>query len=514
MGELVGMDPDAVEAARAALASELAALESVYATIGRVRLASLNPLNYALEPGSLILAPAAIATTSIAMAMVASAKSSAESLVGGLVAQIVQQQEASAAIDSGGTLNMLSSLSAQQLLALMTEDPELAQSLWDNPPDAAAVATWWKGLTKTEQDRLIQDSPTIIGNLNGVPYAQRNLANQDALAEAEKDPNLTDAQKSTVAEVEKALSQGGKGSAPRSLVDFNLGANPPLAAVAIGNVDTADDVTVAVPGMGNYASSSMATWTTAAQNLYNQQQMYVDPGHSHAVIAWIGYQTPPLDVSVVGGLANDRTGVAPDSVMANNLAQQGAPRLASELDGIRDTRVGEDATIPRVAVVAHSYGTTTAAYALTQTKYDVSSVDFVASAGIDQKVVPNASYLHVVTSNGHEQVYATQSSADDVATLGRLGSGRADPENGSFGAMTYGSDGSGSYTAVEGHDAIGSGLAFPLVSAGGGHGYFDTGTESLQNMAVASTGSGSLVVAATPHPAPQPSPTPLPRVRT
>jgi predicted alpha/beta hydrolase family esterase len=509
---MIGMDPDGVEAARAALASELAALDSVHAAISRVRLASLNPLNYAIEPGSLILAAGAIGTTSVAMALVASAKSSAEGLVGGLVAQIIQQQEASAAIDSGGILTMLGSLSAQQLIALMTDDPDLAKSLWEDPPDAAAVAAWWKGLTKSEQERLIKDAPTIIGNLNGVPYSERNTANQVALAEAEKDPNLTSEQKKALAQVKLALSQGGKGGAPRSLVDFNLAAKPPLAAVAIGNVDTADDVTVAVPGMATDVSSSMATWTTAAQNLANQQNN-IDPGHTHAVIAWIGYQTPPLDVSILGGLGNDRSGAAPDSVMANHLAQRGAPRLASELDSIQDARVGEGMAAPRVAVVAHSYGTTTAAYALTETKYDVSSVDFVASAGIDSNAVPNASYLHVATANGHEQVYTSQATNDDIATIGRLGSGRADPQNGSFGSIIYSSDGAGSYVSVEGHDAIGSGPTVTLFSAGAGHGYFDLRTESLRNMAVATTGNGSLVSVPVPHPVPQPSPTPLPSAR-
>ena len=155
-----------------------------------------------------------------------------------------------------------------------------------------------------------------------------------------------------------------------------------------------------------------------------------------------------------------------------------------------------------------SYGTTTTAYALTQTNYDVNPVDLVASAGIDHSAVPNASYLHVATANGHEQVYASQTSKDVVATTGRVGSGRADPEDAHFGAITYSSDGGGSYVAVDGHDAIGTGWTIPLKSAGAGHGYFDRFTESLNNMAVATTGSGTLVTTITPQPTPLPTPTP------
>jgi Alpha/beta hydrolase len=503
VSRMLGMNPDEVEAHHAVLVGQLGALESALTTVNRVRLASLNPFNYGIEPSALILAPASIVATTVVTALVAGAKENAEKLVGQLMGQVAQQREASAA--GGGsfvpsadgrngsetiTLAMLASLSAAQLKKLLKDDPALAQEFWKNPPDAAAVAKWWKSLSPAERDRLIADAPTVIGNLNGVPYANRDEANRIALAAAAKDPNLTKDQKDTITQVEQALITR-KGAAARYLTDFNLGADPPLAAVAIGNVDTADDVTVDVPGMANYAKSSMSSWTDAAQKLYDEQQNVVDPDHSHAVIAWIGYDTPPLDVSVANKGASD-------SVMSNNLAQQGAPRLAADLDGIQDTRAGEGASAPRVSVVAHSYGTTTSAYALTQTKHDVNSVDFVASAGIDHRVIPNAAALHVDSVNGREQLYASQATRDYVATTGRVGSGRADPEDPSFGAITYSSDGGkaqdgASYAAVNGHDAIGSGLAVPPYNVGAGHGYFDKGTESLYNMAVVSSGQGSLL---------------------
>ena len=100
--------------------------------------------------------------------------------------------------------------------------------------------------------------------------------------------------------------------------------------------------------------------------------------------------------------------------------------------------------------------------------------------------------------HGHEQFYASQASRDEVATAGRFGSGRSDPEDSSFGAITYSSDGGKaadgtSYASVNGHDTIGSGPAIPPYSVGTGHDYFDSGTESLQNIAVVSTGQGTLL---------------------
>jgi Alpha/beta hydrolase len=519
VSRMLGMNPDEVEAHHAVLVGQLGALESALTTVNRVRLASLNPFNYGIEPSALILAPASIVATTVVTALVAGAKENAEKLVGQLMGQVAQQREASAA-DGGSfvpsadggygsekvTLAMLASLSAAQLKKLLKDDPALAQDFWNNPPDAGAVAKWWKSLSPAERDRLIADAPTVIGNLNGVPYSQRDKANRAALAAAANDPHLSQAQQDTLAQIQKALvARRGNGS--RYLTDFNLDANPPLAAIAIGNVDTVDDVTVAVPGMDSAASNSMTDWTNAAQNLYVQQNN-VDPSHTHAVIAWIGYQTPTLNETLLG-VSEGMVGVQPDanSVFSNALAREGAPRLTSDLDGIIDTRAGEGSSDPRVAVVAHSYGTTTAAYALSRTKYDVSSADFIASAGVDGSVVPTASYLHVSSVNGQQQVYATQATLDGVATIGRDGSHRADPETSGFGAITYSSDGGGNYVPVDGHDALGKGGWVPLKSAGAGHGYFDLRTESLVDMAVVSTGNGTLV---SPTPSPSPGPTPHP----
>lgn len=393
------------------------------------------------------------------------------------------------------TLDLLAGMSAAQLRKFLTDHPSLVQEFWTDRPDASAVSAWWNGLTAAERHRMIQDAPTIVGNLNGVPYRDRNTANRLALDAAAHDRHLTKDQKDAVANVRRALA-GPKGGGQRSLIDFNLGAVPPLAAVSVGDLDTADVVTVDVPGMATYASSSMSSWTDAAQNLVRQQQA-LDPDHSHAVVAWIGYNAPPFDISAANKHASD-------SVMSNVRAQQGAPRLAADLDGILDTRSGEAAATPRLSVVAHSYGTTTTAYALTQTTHDVSSVDLVASAGIDHKVIPDASALHVATAHGHQQVYASQATRDFVATTGRAGSGRSDPEDAGFGAIIYSSDGGRApdgtvYPAVNGHDTIGSGPAIPPYSVGAGHGYFDQRTESLYNIAVVSTGQGPLLTGLKPQ---------------
>lgn len=401
-------------------------------------------------------------------------------------------------------LTALAGLTPAELAIVMRENPGLSDEFWNNPPDPNAVAAWWASLSPTEKAVLIGGAAAIIGNLGGVPYASRILANRNQLKAAENNPNLTADQKATVDQIEKALKAGGKGGAPRGVIDLDLDAKPPLAAIAIGNMDTADKVTWAIPGMDTKASTSMTGWSKVAQNLYTAQHA-VD-GSSHAVVAWIGYKTPSLSVSTSDPGSHD-------SVFENNLAKAGATRLTSELEAFHDERTAGGQPAPYVAVVAHSYGTTTSAYALHDLDYKVNSATFVASAGIDDHVIPNAQALQVQSSGGHEQFYATQADRDVVATVGRdldpgkiyvpvspwqsvpLGADdhRTNPTE-SFGAIRFSSegglDGKTAYAGTDGHDTLGYNTLNP-ITATPGHGYFNVGTESLHDSALASTGHGA-----------------------
>jgi len=76
-----------------------------------------------------------------------------------------------------------------------------------------------------------------------------------------------------------------------------------------------------------------------------------------------------------------------------------------------------------VSVIAHSYGTTTSASALHDINFTVDDAVFVASAGIDTTVVPNAAAMHIATVDGKEQLCSTQASSAPVATVGRAPAG-------------------------------------------------------------------------------------------
>jgi pimeloyl-ACP methyl ester carboxylesterase len=154
-------------------------------------------------------------------------------------------------------------------------------------------------------------------------------------------------------------------------------------------------------------------YMSAASNVVALHQA-VDPPQETAMVAWIGYEAPPNFVT---------TGNR--GVFGENYADAGATKLATALEGFRATR--PDA---QLNVVAHSYGSTTAALALADSPdLGVHSFVTLGSAGIPSSV-PNAAATHAA------HTYAAQAAERwDVAHIGRKYSvpHRLDPTEG-FGA--------------------------------------------------------------------------------
>lgn len=305
------------------------------------------------------------------------------------------------------------------------------------------------------------------------------------------------------------------------MISFDLNNGKPLGAIAIGNLDTAKNVTWNIPGMGTTVDDGMESWGHSAQDLYNGQKdaydsLYLkDPGH--AVVAWIGYDTPekPPEGSQFLNPVKDVEGT---EVLKLDKAQAGSQKLAAALDGFYATRWdGNSLDQPKNNVVAHSYGTTTSAYALTKTHYPVDTVTFFASAGIDLHAVTNAAAMNVAKVDGQPAVYATQAFDDRVAPYAGIGGsdllgiGTLDPKVGRFspqlpgwGAHSFSSDGGYDpqtgvpYKMVTGHDAQGHSDKFSFFSATTGHGYLDPGTESSHNIALTSIGHGDSITPLVP----------------
>ena len=391
-------------------------------------------------------------------------------------------------VTSAQVLTVLARLSAPDLTSLLGARPDLIDLLATSAP--TDVAGWWGSLSADQQDALMHAAPAVIGNLGGVAYIARSEANRiwlhDQIAEARADVKVWQGSRYQVAaaqtrldaleNIESSLTSPA-GKAPRFLISLTAD-NPPLAAVSIGDMDKAENVTYAVPGLGT-TTDGMSDWARSAQNIASAQDR-VDPAHSHAVVAWIGYVTPAASQLDDGF-----------SVMGTGLAQVGAAKLDTALAGFNAVRA--DA---QVNVVAHSYGTTTAAIALIDPGTHVDTFVSLASAGLPPEI-DQASDINA------DQVYAGQAQnvlaidsagGDQWAWTGRLSTDHpVDPISADFGAQAFSVAGGAGLQPVTDHG----------VHTAEGTGYLDPMTESVGNVALATTGQGSYASAYVP---PEPTP--------
>lgn len=350
----------------------------------------------------------------------------------------------------------------------------------------AEIAEAWAVAPAADKPRIVAALPPSAGNLDGLPYSIRDKLNRKALAlrtavaaeRVKKAPN-DEAAKTSLAAFQ-AIAKALKPAKPRRQLVTLTGDQPPLAAISIGDLDRAVDVTWQIPGMGTY-TTDMQLWSLAAQNLWAQQGTAGAP-KQRAVIAWMGYRPPPPPPSI--------------EAARGEYAEQGAPHLVRDITGFRATRKESVADVD-LNVVAHSYGTTLTANALASNDLGVSSVVLLGSAGIE-KTITGASDIHA------EVVYACEASKDPQARLGRFS--RTDPRSPAFGATVFGCDGDEreKLKAVTGHapilhsawnDKIESSVWAKIadvvdrvsrfIEHRESFGYLDTGTESLANVASA-----------------------------
>jgi hypothetical protein len=417
----------------------------------------------------------------------------------------VQQSETFRSRISMSILRRLATLGADEMARMLAEHPDWPVLLRDHPPAPQDVAAWWRNVDASHAAALITGASLIIGNLEGVAYRSRDLANRttltheidEARAAIETEVNRADPawgpeygvgggkearlkhlreRLDNLLNIEAAL-QSANDRDPRYLVSLTDD-RPPLAAVAIGDLDMADGVTYAVPGMGT-TTRDMVGWSQGAQYLCDDQKR-IDPSRNLAVVAWIGYVTPPVPGSE-GAF----------EVMGNEYAQSGARRLSLALGGFAATRTDD----PSLNVLGHSYGTTTASTALTLPETPrVDAFVSLGSAGLP-------SWIDSAGDLNADGVYAGQ--ARNVVPLVEDGQGDqwawtgrtslmhpVDPTSASFGARTFGVDGDNGMQPVTDHNV--------LVMPGEGWGYLDPATESLRNAALATIGRGDAVTDAAP----------------
>ncbi len=301
------------------------------------------------------------------------------------------------------------------------------------PEDNAA---WWKSMSTLQHQRVIREHPEWIGNRDGVSFTDRDVANQALLA-IDRDRLLAERGRleTTLADywfggaftnddealrhvkdklasldvIEAALAlEGG-----RQLLLLDLRPARAQAAIANGNVETADNVAVFVPGLDSSVTDTMKRYDMSMSQLQQraqQESIRANPTQATttATVTWIGYQTPQIGLDLV---------TPGKTVASDNVAKNGAASLVPFLQGIGAARDRD----PHLTLLGHSYGSTTTGIAL-RTETGVDDAVFFGSPGLDTSHLTD-----LKLAPGHASYIAAR--ADPVVDLAAFGALGLDPSH-------------------------------------------------------------------------------------
>ena len=275
--------------------------------------------------------------------------------------------------------------------------PDDADESWS----PSEVSAWWGALTDEERQACIERDPLKYGNLDGIDMASRDKANRLALygcedadgnhvlgtglldqAQAKFDQAqaayddcvgahglFSDEAMALKAERDRAgrdladlqnlderLRKGaGEDGEPVSLLALDTSGEQVKAAVAVGDVDHAQHVANFTPGMGTNVRDSLDNYVDVADRMRDNtvEQANIEPSDV-AVVAWLNYDAP-----------TDITKTWDTDVASTEKARAGADRLAGFLTGVRSWRDEQGGSL-HLTSVSHSYGSTTAGFAMRQ----------------------------------------------------------------------------------------------------------------------------------------------------
>lgn len=347
-----------------------------------------------------------------------------------------------------------STTEADSLAGSAPDVPRLAGDLDDVKGDPVALLAWWNGLSRAEREALKIARPELIGNTDGIPIADRDETNRaqlsalhNTLEQREADDELTDADRELqdkIAAIHKGLDKADDqldengDPLPTYLMVFDPDAanGDGHAAIAFGNPETADHVSVNVPGL----TSTMSNFDGVSGDAARVREIAARSGNgSVASIAWLGYDAPDFDFSLDG--IRD---VA--QVTGEGSAAEGGRNLSTFVDGLKATRQGDDA---HYTAIGHSYGSVAVGKAAGG-DMEVDDVILVGSPGPGDEN-PRASDLH-------GKVYVGSSDEDFVTHLGgsddkMLG---VDPAGEDFGGTRFRVEPQGEFNLTK--DGLGRGV--------------------------------------------------------
>ena len=256
------------------------------------------------------------------------------------------------------------------------------------------VAQWWAGLTAAEQLAEITLRPETVGGLEGLPAWARDQANRLQLETALGSSPAGSDQRATAEAVAAQLREEDDAGRTAQLLQFD--AEGGLAAVALGDLDTAEAIGVLVPGINTTPADDLDGMLGDARDLASAAGAAA-PGLAVATIAWLGYRTPGTAMAL-SPAASFRGGAALDSA----------------LDGLAASRTATGSgPAPRTTVLAHSYGTAvTGRAALAPGRLAADALVLLGSPG-----VPGGAAADLEVG----EVYGAWSPADPVSWLDYFG---------------------------------------------------------------------------------------------
>ena len=345
-------------------------------------------------------------------------------------------------------------------------------------PDEAAKK--WAGLQLSEQE--VKDLPGRtkfrLAGVDGLPGWAQNIVSQDALNYAIKHPGKaykwmgfsgSDLSKDDfvkqLTELNAALKKAKEdstelpGSPKVQMLGFGNHDGAITTAISFGDVDTASNIGVNVPGIGSTVDG-IGNALGGAKELFKAANN-ANPSATYAMVTWYGYRTPGKPPGDTGVWSLDR-------------ANAGATNLANFLDGVHAFRALGASPMPEhVVVFAHSYGSTTATEALKLTTYQVDAFVTYGSAGVKNGTTLDE--LHT------DKMFSTLSSGDAVAPkgYGGLANDRVNPIG--LKGVTEFSARTGE-KKVNAHDMFTEGDSWSIWNLSEDIGYLTAGTSSLDKM--------------------------------
>lgn len=357
------------------------------------------------------------------------------------------------------------------------------------------VAAWWYSLSDRERGEIREKAkndiragrPTkyeALGNMDGIDARTRGEINRERVdrdirsledriskawegvltdSDAERAQSETADLRNQLSELEKIRGAGNQDDVSIYLYEPATGEDgheATHAALAVGNIDDADNVTTYVPGM---TTSVEGSGGLVGQMRALKSQAESEGQGSVAAIAWVGYDAPP----------GPWTGDA--SVTSTHDAELGGNSLAKHLEGIEDSRTASGKPVHQ-SVLGHSYGSTTSSYGVAQVRSGV--VDDYAVVG-SPGLKGAAETMHVPEGNSYAMVHDFDiRERDGAGDIINVVNGVGGPIRDSSGAL--------------GIDPVAPGSGFKVLDPGGSNAwnsvgahrsYFDEGSESLRNLA-------------------------------